>query len=440
MDQRRVILLVEQFLQECGLSETLECLQRESGISFESGQVGYPEKGGELMEKLTAQHELECVLAEEDGEDRSTPLARQLTLPPGPSDIPIGVKQSDDLLPSSSSSSASTSQPVPHSSGQLVTGLHRGGVTSIKISPNGAIVASGGTDRSVILSTPIDGKILASFPSIHDGAVLGLAWNPRADRRHWLLTSAMDGQVKILDCKHALSGDTSDLAAIVGAASSQLHTKYVIRVRWHPDGVHFATASYDQTASLCRAVVDETTGEVRIERVQQYFFTANVEAVEFSPDGEHLLIAPRSDNYLSVATVADPTTVTRRNLNANKDDHVSFSVLDLAFSPDGQALLVQTDIQRIILLHYGTFAHLRNFYGAQNDQFSQPAAGWDPSSKFIFGSSLDFSIYIWEIASQKVVHRLRGHTKKLRCFDIDHQRRLIVSGGFDSALCYYTSE
>lgn len=51
---------------------------------------------------------------------------------------------------------------------------------------------------------------------------------------------------------------------------------------------------------------------------------------------------------------------TKLNMNANGDDHVSFSAMDINATPDGRYYLVSTDKDRMILYKYGSSAHVRS--------------------------------------------------------------------------------
>src|SRR3989338_6437839 len=440
MDQRRVILLVEQFLRESGFDRTFHLLQEESGVSWDSALPDFPRTGGQLMEKLVSQYELELMMGDQSSGGHSDDAAaylRGLIVPLKPSERRIGCS----VDPSAPSSSVPNPDALPVvSPTSIVTRLHVSGIIAVKFSRCGRVVASGGVDRSLVLSRADNGAVLHTFPLLHSAAILSLAWNPVPSQSHLLLSSSVDGSVALFDPRPAFlalpAALPSDAPPIAAVRPTKLHSKYVVRARWHPDGVHFATASYDQTALLCRVDADQ-----QIHVVQQYHFAANVEAVDFSPDGKMLLMVPRSDNYVTMAEVASPPTLTKHNLNANQDDHVSFSVLDLRFSPDGRGLLLQTDAQRIMLLHFPSFTHLKSFYGAQNDQYSQPAVEWDPSGRFIYATSLDRAVYVWEVPTQQLILRLTGHTKAVSSFDILKQRGqdggTLVSCGYVQTLCYY---
>jgi hypothetical protein len=66
----------------------------------------------------------------------------------------------------------------------------------------------------------------------------------------------------------------------------------------------------------------------------------------------------RDDNYLHYID-CETWVETKVNMNANGDDHVSFTVLDLARSPgDERFLLAATDKSRHIVFRTGTSAQV----------------------------------------------------------------------------------
>ena len=128
------------------------------------------------------------------------------------------------------------------------------------------------------------------------------------------------------------------------------------------------------------------------------------------------MVSVREDNYLHELDILSLSLTNKYNMNANGDDHVSFTVLDLRQSPDGLFLLAATDMHRVILFRAFSSTQIRNFYGAANGSYSNPRVAWSHTQKYIYVSSEDeFDIFAFEVATQRVVGRLKGHTKKVVC-------------------------
>ncbi len=76
---------------------------------------------------------------------------------------------------------------------QFATGLHKGPVTSVAVSRDGAFLVSGGSDEQINVVELETGKSIARF-SGHRGAVRGLGLSPDG---HYLFSVSRDGTIKI---------------------------------------------------------------------------------------------------------------------------------------------------------------------------------------------------------------------------------------------------
>ena len=180
-----------------------------------------------------------------------------------------------------------------------------------------------------------------------------------------------------------------------------------------------------------------------------------------------MALSVRGDNYLHYIGLRSGRKV-RVNLNEQGDEHVSFSVLDLAPSPNGRYLLAATDRSRHIMLrtpdaallaggssggkkkaagakaagaatddedgggggaasavrttrtmHHNdnpVHSHARNFYGHVADEYSQPRVGWSPCGKFVYSTSqADHAIHVWCVASARALSPVAAqHTELVR--------------------------
>ena len=133
-----------------------------------------------------------------------------------------------------------------------------------------------------------------------------------------------------------------------------------------------------------------------------------------------------------MATLCAPmhaTVPTQVNMNPNLDDWVSFTVMDIALSPDGAYLLAATDKNRCLVhVHpplasrprppradlrtaalstaasavrcaaalgrykVGDSDQLRGFYGLDNDGYANPRCAWHPSGLYVYCTSQDNTV------------------------------------------------
>jgi len=379
--------LIMQFLHEHNYLEAFEKLQEESGEKFDTDVLRL---GGQLEtilllhEERTLAHEISQMHFQE--RDTQTKLMER-----GDGNYVKATKDSMDKI---------------HPSNILCV--------SFKKDEDSKLLASGSTDKTIKITNYETHEVVKQL-SVHNGAVIAMDFNPKF--KNLLVTGAMDGTHAVVDTE---SGKTIQ--------SFSDHLKYVVGVAWHPEGKMFATASHDHTANLYKS--DENGDSYHL--VQKFHFTNNVETLAFSKKGT-LLIGARDDNYLHLVdlnTMKDE----RFNMNAAKDDHVSFTPLDVSFSPDDEFILVSTDRDRLIMYHVGNSNPVRNFWGCNNDLYSQPRHAWHPSGKYVYSTSQDHKIYCWEVATQNIVHKLEGHKSTVRDIQVHPFSNMLASCSFDKTI------
>jgi len=117
-------------------------------------------------------------------------------------------------------------------------------------------------------------------------------------------------------------------------------------------------------------------------------------------------------------------------------------VLSLASSPDGRWLAAHTDKGHIYVLCLQTGRRVRTLHGAAGDAFSRPVQTWHPGGRYIYSSDADVPglIVVWELASERQVATLSGHTGLVR--DLHHhpdaQQNMLVSCGYDKTIRLWT--
>merc|ERR1712008_51769 len=111
-------------------------------------------------------------------------------------------------------------------------------------------------------------------------------------------------------------------------------------------------------------------------------FDGAVEAMCFLNNGSTLCCYVRGTSYLSYFDLKDGYKQSKMSLNGGAagtgcfDEHVSFAVLSLLPSPNGEYLAAATDASRNIIMKTGTNRIVRNLYGHKNDSFSIPKIAW----------------------------------------------------------------
>ena len=184
---------------------------------------------------------------------------------------------------------------------------HRAPTSCVAVSPDGAVLASGGYDRDVQLWSHAEGRRLRGL-SGHRGLVNAIDFAP--DGLH-LASASSDGTARIW---HAVTGESR--VCLSG------HTDDVNGVRWSPDGRRLATASFDGSVRVW-------SRDGALELVAAHH-RSDVNAVTWLPDGRRLAAAS-DDGTVSIFD-ADTGRV-RRILGGHRD-----WVDQVAVHPSGHVL------------------------------------------------------------------------------------------------------
>ena len=285
------------------------------------------------------------------------------------------------------------------------------------------------------LKLPI-GSSAACIPSKmlkHGGGVLGVAQHPR--HAHLVLSNSMDKTCRLMDMTALFdeengSGEVDDVQDIQVFTD---HSKYVVRALFSACGNWLATASYDHTVCIYRADGDNCK---HYELKKQTSFRGSAEAICWNPTRPELVVAVRSDHMLHVFECSSDgiSKGPELNLNAMGDNHVSFTPLDMAFDPAGKILSVATDKNRVILLLASSGKQLANLYGCSNDEYSQPRLCWHPSGMYVYCTSQDKCVIVWEVAKQREVARLVGHTDVVRDLSYSLDHNVLVSASMKGVI------
>ncbi|WWC72153.1 uncharacterized protein I206_106113 [Kwoniella pini CBS 10737] len=240
-------------------------------------------------------------------------------------------------------------------------------------------------DKSLRIIDRKTGEVEESLEP-HSAAVLSFAVHPQNPR--YLLTGSMDGTAVLTDL---ITSQT---------IQSFKSTKFVVRVSFSPDGRFMATSSYDHTIVIYAAIapaipppldeddmpLDETDDilfasepGLRFEEIHRIKVDSNPEAILFHPESTWLLYTLRSSHLLYYIGLPDADGLnaweTRtKSFNPHPmDNHVSFSVLNLALHPSGKILACQTGD------HRGNTGERILLYGVEPDETERLAVLWTGS-------------------------------------------------------------
>ena len=287
---------------------------------------------------------------------------------------------------------------------------HTGAVVCVAFSPDGNTLATGSTDRSIILWDIASGQKVGTSLGQHSNKVSSLAFSPdgmvlasgSADKTIilWDVTNGLpisepllghDGRVTAVgfspDGKVLASGDDDKTITLWDVVSRQPigdplrgHINTVNSVTFSPDGKVLASGGNDKTIILW----DVTSGLQIGEPIQGGYLNS----VTFSPDGMTLASGGSS------ATITLWDVVSRQPIGVPLLGHTR-AVNSVAFSPDGHTLASGSADNTIILWDVASKQPIGDPLHMHIDHVNMVA--FSPDGKVLASGSTDYTTILWII-------------------------------------------
>ncbi|MBO1350910.1 MAG: trypsin-like peptidase domain-containing protein [Hormoscilla sp. GUM202] len=273
---------------------------------------------------------------------------------------------------------------------------HSSSVTSVAISPDGKLLASGSWDKTIKIWNLGSGRLLRTLTG-HSNLVISVAISPDGQL---LASGSNDKTIKIWNL-----GSGRLLRTLTGDSD------WVWSVAISPDGQLLASGSRDKTIKIWNL------GSSRLLRTLTGH-SYSVTSVAFSPDGQLLASGSRDD------------TIKIWNLGSGRllrtlTGHSSF-VNSVAFSPDGQLLASGSDDDTIKIWNLGSGRLLRTLTGHSG---SVSSVAISPDGQLLASGSRDDTIKIWNLGSSRLLRTLTGHSYSVTSVAFSPDGQTIVSGG-----------
>ena len=253
-----------------------------------------------------------------------------------------------------------------------------------------------------------------------------------------ILCVAVDGESVVL-------GTMSGSIVVVDRGSRQIvrtlekaHQKYVHRATIVSGRQLLVTASHDHTVSVWN-MADE------YRRVQQFKYGAVPEGIAASDT--RLFIAVRETHLLQaveldalVGGTAEPVGL---NVNSLGDDHVSFSMLDVAVTRNSIVALA-SDRDRVFVywVTEGACKLLQTLTGMASDSLAAARCQFSQSGRLLFTSSADGCVCVFDTATGQLLERLKRHKSGVRDLAVfrGDDDCLVASVSFDKTCIVSTVE
>ncbi len=292
---------------------------------------------------------------------------------------------------------------------------HDSPVLSVAFCPDGQYLAAGTQDGYVQIWEATSGRLCQKWRA-NQLTVHSVAFS--RDGRY-LAAGGWDGVVKVWEMNRVLQGKVSD---------PQLHLEHSSIVRSiaiSPDSGRLAVASGRDPKRFGELKIWNLKSR-RAEFTQE--FSAQVDCVEFSPDGHR------------IATV-DAGTLTLWDAHTGREQLIcrdeDGALKGVAFSPDGLHLAtvgggigVHPD-RDIKIWDAGTGREVQSLRGHVG---GLRAVAFSPDGTRLASCGLDQTVKIWDTASGQEILTLRGHLDNVYCVAFSADGRQLASGSVDKTV------
>jgi WD40 repeat protein len=248
---------------------------------------------------------------------------------------------------------------------------HSGWVSSVAFSPDGKTLASCSDDKTIILWDVATRSLIERLKG-HTDEVLSVAFSPDGKL---LASGSKDGNIILWDVhEHKQLGDPlrSHGPEVEGA---------VLTVAFSLDGKILASGGDDKTIVLWNVATRKPIGP---SIPQQQEAVVNV---VFSPDAK-TLAAGVGGNVL-LLDITNPSAIGSLTTNSK-------GINSLAFSPDGERLLVGSDDKFVMLWDLATKTLIKVFAG--HSDVVQGVA-FSPDGNVLASGSMDNTVILWDVRS-----------------------------------------
>lgn len=225
------------------------------------------------------------------------------------------------------------------------------------------------------------------------------------------------------------------------------HQGSVASVAVDPAGEKIATGGTDGKILVwdvaSREKILEYTGHNPMNRRSGAKETQVVRDLCFSPEGEKIVStayvnSPFADEIkpeVKIWSVESGRTIT--SLHGDHDWGRSFSILCVAFSPDGSRIATGSFDKNVRIWNARTGREIRAIEGHSNNVLG---VAFSPDSKRLASASTDGTLAVWDVATGKELTRLTGHKNPVFSVQFSHSGKRIISGCCDQTVKIWHAE
>ena len=276
---------------------------------------------------------------------------------------------------------------------------HLWGINSISFTPDGNVLASGSSDKTIRLWQVSNGSLLQILTG-HSDQVMSVVFSPDGK------TLAGGGWDKTIKFWSTNNGSLIKTLTTIDDISS---------IAFSPDGGKIVSGSYGFTIQLWQINQDSS-----IYVITDY--NGNVQCVAFSPDGNEFA-ASRGIGLIQLWRTSDGS------LERTLTDHTS-SISSVVFSPDGNILAGGT-FKTVQLWRVSDGILLKTFTGHSGQVKS---VVFSPDGNKLVSGGGDQTIKVWRVSDGKLIGTLTGHTGDVRSVAFSPDGNTLASGSNDHTI------
>ncbi|KIM27515.1 hypothetical protein M408DRAFT_166002 [Serendipita vermifera MAFF 305830] len=290
---------------------------------------------------------------------------------------------------------------------------HCDSVNSVAFSPDGKCIVSGSSDKTIRLWDAKTGAAIAGPLRDHNNSVTSVAFS--SDGKY-IISGSSDNTVRVWDTKRG---------AVV-AGSLEAHNNSVNSVAFSSDGKRIISGSSDKTI----IVWDAETGLVVTGPLKGHSNWVN--SVAFSPDGNRI-VSGSSDKTILVWD-AETGTVVAGPLEGHND-----WVNSVAFSPDGKCIISGSGDNTIRIWDAETGVVIAGPFQGHSSWVMSVA--FSPDGKHVISGSYDKTIRVWDHEVGSVVAGpFQGHNSTIISVAFSPDGKHIISGSYENTIQVWDTE
>ena len=281
-------------------------------------------------------------------------------------------------------------------SGNLITTLkgHGDVVYALAFSPDGEKIASGSSDRKIIIWDVNTGQIITKLNS---GMVYSLAYSP-------------DGKTL------ASIGSSLVIWDLASETPKFIMDHYGFSVAYSPDGKSIVSGGGDTEIKIW----DTSDGSLLRTLLGH---TGRVLTVAYSPDNG-TIASGSSDQTIKLWDFSSGTLKT--TLNGHND-----LVFSVNFSKDGSTLTSCSYDKKIIIWDLSDYTQIRTLLG---HTFYILSVAYSPDGNTLASGCFDNSVNVWDAETAIIQDTLLGHSKPVYTVTFSPNGKIIASGSADSTI------